>query len=310
MPTSEKIIVVAGANGELGKLLCAALLERAKMNGETVVVRALVRKAPAAGQEVVDYASSEDLRRVCAGAYCVVSTLQGLDDVIIGVQSRLLEAAIAGGARRFIPSDFSMDLTKLAEGSQRNLDLRRRFHGVARDLIGQAKSPLELTSVYQGAFTELVATGWVLFNYKKHQVTYFGSPDTLLQYTTWKNTAEFTAAVALDANATPASLYIAGQQLTAKDAQQIAKKANGVEFALKRMMSVPMLGRVIKLLKLFKPGKGDVFPMWVGMQYAYCMALGVTIPARLDNDRYKGIQWTGIEEIFAKAFREAEAKKT
>lgn len=34
-------------------------------------------------------------------------------------------------------------------------------------------------------------------------------------------------------------------------------------------------------------------PLWVAMQYGYCGALGVMSPARLDNERYQGIQWTG-----------------
>ena len=65
----------------------------------------------------------------------------------------------------------------------------------------------------------------------------------------------------------------------------------GVDFALKRVMPTWLLGGVIKLLKLFKPGKPDeVMPLWVAMQYGYCGALGLMSPAHLDNDRYPGIQ--------------------
>jgi hypothetical protein len=300
------------------------------MEGRAVLVRGLVRKGgehalavsgedpseSAAEQqqlilEPVDYGNEGDLRRACAGAQCVVSTLQGLEDVIVGVQSRLLEAAIANKVRRFIPTDYSIDFTKLPAGSNRNFDLRLQFHAAADRIIQRSKSSIELTSIYQGAFTELLGTGWVVFDYKKRQITYFGSPETVSQYTTWKNTAEFTAAVAMDPDPTPRSLFVAGQRLSAKEAQQVAKRVTGVDFTLKRVMSVGMLRVVIALMKIFKSGKtGEVMPIWVQMQYGYCMALGLSSPPRLDNDRYRGIQWTGVEDVVRKAFDEAEASKS
>jgi hypothetical protein len=43
---------------------------------------------------------------------------------------------------------------------------------------------------------------------------------------------------------------------------------------------------------------------------AHCVsALGVMSPARLDNDRYKGIQWTGVDDVVRRASREAETSK-
>jgi hypothetical protein len=105
--------------------------------------------------------------RACEGASCVISTLQGLEEVIVDVQTRLLDVAIEQKVRRFIPSDFSADFTKLADGSHRNFDLRRRFHKAARGLIDRSLSPIEITSIFQGGFTELLGSGWVLFDYKK-----------------------------------------------------------------------------------------------------------------------------------------------
>jgi NmrA-like family len=320
MKNSIYTIVVAGANGNLGQLVCEALIKRAEMAGKKVLIRGLVRKgsthnlAALVAQnnsmatfdlEQVDYANADDLMRVCKGAYSVISTLQGLDDIIIGVQSRLLEAAIKNKVRRFIPSDFSADFTKLKEGTHRNFDIRRRFHNAAQEIIQKNNAYIELTSIFQGGFTELLGSGWVLFDYKKRQVGYFGSPDNLMEFTTWKNTAEYAAAVSLDDNACPRFLYIAGQQLTPVEAQKIAKKVTGADFALKSVMPVWMLGLVIKLMKIFKPGKkGEVMPLWVAMQYGYCGALGVMSPEKFDNNRYEGIQWTSVDEVVKKAYQE------
>ena len=152
-------------------------------------------------------------------------------------------------------SDFSIDLTQVPEGANRNFDLRLGFHEAADRLIQQSKSGIEFTSIYQGAFTELVGSGMVLFDYKKRQVSYIGSPDTVMEFTTWKNTAEFTAAAAMDPNPTPPGMFVAGQRLSPKEAQQIAKKVTGINFKLKRLMSVGMFRVMIAIMKFFKPAK-------------------------------------------------------
>jgi hypothetical protein len=95
------------------------------------------------------------------------------------------------------------DFTKLPEGSHRNFDLRRKFHRQAEERIAGAASSIELTSVFQGGFTELLGSGWVLFDYKKRSVNYFGDADAKMEFTTWQNTADFTAAALLDERSTP-----------------------------------------------------------------------------------------------------------
>ncbi|MEN9577472.1 MAG: hypothetical protein RJA70_481 [Pseudomonadota bacterium] len=317
----NRIVVVAGAQGALGKLVCEALLARARSEGVPLEVRGLVRRssAKANGDEgsaglgsqkltlvPVDYASRDDLVRACTGAYSVVSTLQGLGDVILDVQSRLLDAAIATQVRRFIPSDFSGDFAKLPEGSHRNFDLRRQFHRQAEELIRSLSSTIELTSVFQGGFTELLGSGWVLFDYMKRRINYFGDADAKMEFTTWQNTAEFTAAALLDDRSTPRYLRPAGQRTTPREAQAIARRVTGAEFKLNRVMPLGMLRVVIALMKFFKPGKKDeVMPLWVAMQYGYCGALGVMSPANLDNHRYPDIVWTSIDDTLRKAFVEA-----
>lgn len=320
MSKSQRIVVVAGASGTLGKLVCDALVARGDREGRPVLVRALVRRKPgqpvapqASGPEgggvvtvPVDYDHQEELQRACAGACAVVSTLQGLEDVVVGVQSRLLDAAIATQVRRFIPSDFSGDFTKLPEGSHRNFDLRRRFHRAAEERIRSVGSAIEVTSIFQGGFTELLGSGWVLFDYKKQRINYFGDADSAMEFTTWQNTAEFTAAALLDERSTPRYLFPAGQRTTPREAQAIARRVTGAEFKLNRVMPTGLLRVVIAVMKFFKPGKKDeVMPLWVALQYGYCGALGLMSPEALDNDRYPDIAWTTIDDTIRKAFVEA-----
>ena len=151
MPT----IVVAGATGNLGGRIVRALAAR----GATV--RALTRREAsqdqraalqAAGAEAVpvDFEDVAALTAALRGAECLVSAVSGLADVIVGLQTRLLDA-VAAGVPRFIPSDFSLDFTHLALGSNRNFDLRRDF----RTRLDQA--PIRATSIFNGAFADMLA---------------------------------------------------------------------------------------------------------------------------------------------------------
>ncbi|OGX87845.1 hypothetical protein BEN48_11010 [Hymenobacter glacialis] len=110
--------MLAGATGDLGFRIAQALLRRG------AVVRALVRpgntrpevaKLRELGAEVVevDLNSVTALTQACSDAACVVSALSGLRDVIVDGQKRLLDAAVAAGVPRFIPSDYSIRLVAL-----------------------------------------------------------------------------------------------------------------------------------------------------------------------------------------------------
>ena len=201
--------MLAGATGDLGFRIAQELLKRG------AAVRALVRPGNSRpevtalqdlGAEIraVDFSSVTALTKACAGAACVISALSGLREVIVDTQKRLLDAAVAAGVPRFIPSDYCIDYTKLPVGSNRNLDLRREFN----QRLDQA--PIQATSVLNGMFTDLL-TGQapvVLFGLKR--VLYYGDADQPLDFTTTANTAEFTAATALDPTA-PRYLRVAGE---------------------------------------------------------------------------------------------------
>ena len=219
-------IAVAGATGFLGGRIVKALIERG------ADVRALVRdNAPSdklAGLESlgakvakVDLSNGPAAARALAGASCIVSTIQGLRDAIVDAQSALLEAAIAAGVPRFIPSDYSVDFTKLEAGENRNFDLRREFH----DRLDKAS--IRSTSILSGANMELLTRAMPLLDLKSNRVTYWGKdPDQRLDFTTTGDTAAFTAAAALDPD-TPNILRIAGDQISARELAVLAGEVGG-----------------------------------------------------------------------------------
>lgn len=205
---ASPFVAVAGASGALGRLVAMELAKRG------VAVKALVRpntdpsrteNLRSAGISIAPVGMSEvpALTRELTGATSVISTLQGLKDVIHTAQGNLVDASVAAKVSRFIPSDFSLDFTKTKPGSNRNLDLRRDFHARLET------SGIAWTSILNGAFMDLMVGDSPMVNRKSRKVAYIGQPTQLLDFTTMADTAAYTAAVAADPNPAPKFLRIA-----------------------------------------------------------------------------------------------------
>lgn len=291
------IIALAGATGNLGGRIARAVLKRGA--GIKAVVRpssdpSRVKDLRKQGAEVakVDFNSASELAEACRGGACVVSALCGLREVIVEAQALLLDAAVKAGVPRFIPSDFSIDFTKLPAGTNRNLDLRREFH------TRLDKASIEATSILNGMFTDLL-TGqapFILFKFKR--VVCWENADQLMDLTTMDDTAEFTAAAALDAS-TPRFLRIAGDQISARGMAEVASEVTGENFRLFRPGSLKRLATLIKFTRAVVPKRNDLYPPWQGMQYMHNMFSGQAKLEPLDNDRYPGAQWTTARDVLA-----------
>ncbi len=291
-------IILAGATGDLGGRIAHALRQRGAR------VKALVRPGSAGprvaalqggGVETVevDFGNARALTQACEGGSCLVSALSGLRETIVDAQTALLEAALAAGVPRFIPSDYAIDFTKLTPGANRNLDLRRAF---AERLD---RAPLAATSVLCGMFADLLIGPAPVVLFPLRRVVYWCDADQPLDFTTIDNTAAFTAAAALDPT-TPRYLRIAGEEVNARGLARAAKEATGKEFGLLRAGGLGRLNTLIKMTRTLAPGRREVFPPWQGMQYLRDMFSGLPKLAPLDNDRYPGIRWTPVREVLAR----------
>ncbi|MEP9401737.1 NmrA family NAD(P)-binding protein [Sphingomonas silueang] len=286
--------MVAGATGDLGGRIVRAALAR------DVAVHALVRPdrmsaatmaLAAAGAEVVpvDFADAAALARACRGAMCVVSALNGLGETILDAQTRLLDAAIGGGAARFLPSDFSIDYTALPTGTNRNFDLRRAF----RTRLDTA--PIPATSIFNGAFADMLNGEMPLIQRRLRRVLYWGDADARFALTTRDDVAAYTAAAALDP-AAPRDLHIAGAQVSARDLAVLMTQVTGREYRLLRAGSLGTLSRMIATTRRLFPQRGAVFPAWQGMQYLHNMFDGRAPSAPVDNARYD-VVWTDLRDV-------------
>lgn len=295
--SNDQTIVVAGATGNLGGRIAKALLERgasviALVRHETTRNKIEQLKEIGAAIACVDLNNSSEVTAAISGSSSVVSALQGLRNVIVETQTVLLEAAIKENVPRFIPSDYSIDFTKFPPGENRNLDLRRDFH---KRLDGTS---ISATTIFNGAFAELLTGPMPLILFKRKRVLYWGDADQRMDFTTIDDTAAFTASAALD-NSAPRILRIAGDQVSARELTAIVSEVTGKKFRLFRAGGLGMLNMLIKVGRIVTPGKKNIFPAWQGMQYMYNMFEGKAKLEPLDNDRYPGMHWTTVRDVLS-----------
>jgi uncharacterized protein YbjT (DUF2867 family) len=291
---TQPIIVLAGAAGDLGTRISKALVAR----GATV--RALVRPDLSDAErtrltslglnlESADPTNVASLSAAMQGASCVVSALNGLQEVILERQGVLLDAAVKSGVPRFIPSDYSEDFTKTRPGDNRNLDLRREF------MIIADRAPIKVTSILNGAFMDMLGAEMPIIQPKINRVLYWINADQALDFTTKDDVATYTAAAALD-ESTPRFLRIAGESLTARDIAKVLSDVTQKRYSTLWVGSLGMLSFMIRLAQRFAPEPGVPFPAWQGMQYMRDMFSGSGKLSPLDNNRYPELRWTSVRE--------------
>jgi nucleoside-diphosphate-sugar epimerase len=229
---AHRTIALAGATGDLGHRILSALARR------QVTVRALVRvgtspakldvvRAAGGMPVIVDFDDGDALAQALAGAECVVSAVNGLAPIMLDLQGRLLDASVAAGVARFIPSDFSLDFTHTRPGDNRNMDLRRAF------LARADAAPIRVTSILNGAFADLLTGEAPIVLRALHRVLYWGSADQPFDFTTKDDVADYTADAALDREA-PRFLRIAGDEISPRDLAMLMTRLEGRRWALLR----------------------------------------------------------------------------
>ena len=290
-----KTIAVVGANGDLGSRICKYLSQ----NG--VLVIAIVRKSsninsikniPNININRIDYDNFNELVNVFDGLSCVICTISGLDDVIIKTQTIVLDAAEKAQVEKFIPSDFAVDFRNIPENTNRNLELRKKFK------IRLDSSTIKITSILNGVFSDMLVTVMPLILYKIRRVVYFQNPDQKIDFTTIETTAQYTALAALDENS-PRYLQITTDELSSRDFVDMMSNITGKKYKLLNGGNLKMLKLYIFLAKLFSFDKNALYPAWQGMQYFYTLFSGVSKFDKLDNDRYKQVNWVKAEGIIS-----------
>ncbi len=294
--TNALPIAVAGATGDLGYRIVQALTARgahviALVRPGTEQARLTGLRNSSITIKAVSLDDALGLRHALVGSGCVVSTLNGLEEVIIEQQGRLLEATVAAGVPRFIPSDYSLDYTRTRPGDNRNMDLRRRF----ADKLDTAD--IKATSILNGGFLELLE-GDAPIVLPGRRVLHFGDAQQPLDFTAKDDVAAFTADAALDPH-TPRFLRISGNSLSPAQIANTLTELTQQHYRTLRPGNIGTLSALIGVVRALTPASKNPFPAWQGMQYLRDMMSGRGKLLNLDNDRYGPREWASVRNTLA-----------
>jgi uncharacterized protein YbjT (DUF2867 family) len=291
-------VLLAGATGMLGNRIAGHLLDQ-----PDVALRLLLRTAPSAGTVKAravdslvargaavatgDVTEPASLDAATRDVDVVVSALQGGPDIIVDGQIALARAAARNGVRRFLPSDFAIDLFAAPEGAPQ-FDMRRRADRAIDAL------PLQVVHVLNGGFMDMMLDPGTagLIDLDAGTVMVWGTGDEAFNLTTVDDTARFTAALATDPSDVSGVRYVSGAETTFNAIIDETERIAGVTLTRNVLGSAEDLRRITS-------GAGD--PWSVVMQWYLLSMLTVGPFPTTDNDRYPDARPTGLHDYLVGA---------
>lgn len=181
-----KNVAVAGASGSLGTVVLERLIASAKFNIK-VLRRNGSKSTYGSGVNVVDvdFESVESLKLALAGQDAVVAPLGAS---ALGLQRQLIDASIAVGIQRFIPSEFGSDLEN---ANARNLPVFAGKVEIGDYLREKTKSSaLTFTLVSNGAFLDWGLEMGFLLDTSEYKPTIFNGGDFRFSTTTLRSVGD------------------------------------------------------------------------------------------------------------------------
>jgi nucleoside-diphosphate-sugar epimerase len=299
---SKKIVALVGGSGHLGTLIANALLEKPDVQLRLLVragSRAKLAELEKRGAQLVEGAlGPEDgasLAALCKGAYAVVSAVQGGPDVIIEGQKRLLHAARDAGVRRFIPSDYSLDLFKVKPGNITTSEMRRQFALIEE----KERGDVEVVHVLNGGFLDRgVLFGFIgMIDVEKQTAYVWGDGQELMDWTTYEDTARYTAEAAVDDRPVPRKFSVAGSVVDFAQLVQEYEAGSGRKLKIERLGSLDDLSARISELQKANPRN---LLAYLPLMYLRSLLTGEGKLEQLMNDRYPSIRPTPVREYVAK----------
>ena len=203
---SAHIVAIAGINGKMATLIAQHLLSThpsIKIHGiarSPSKVSPLIRNSPNVKIFSASASDTPALRKALKGAEVVVCCYLGPNSLMTEGQKTLIDACIDENVSRYIASDWSFDYRGLELGDHPTKD--PMIHVNAYLAEKEKGGKIKAVHVLNGAFMEVVMGPFnALFQPKEQVYQYWGTGDEVMEVTTYKDAAVFTAEIAADAAA-------------------------------------------------------------------------------------------------------------
>ena len=240
-----------------------------------------------------DVADPSSLDAATVGVDVVVSALQGGTDIIVEGQIALAEAAAHNGVRRFLPSDFAIDLFHAPQGAPQFA--ARRIADTAIDAMG-----MQVVHVLTGGFMDamLDPTRPGLIDLDKGTAMQWGTGEERFNLTTVEDTARFTARLATDPEDVSGVRYLSGAESSFTEIFDLTDALTG------NPLTRNVLGTADDLRQITTAADDpwSVVPQW----YLLSMLTVAPFPSN-DNDRYPDTHPTGLRDYLTTAHAQRPA---
>jgi nucleoside-diphosphate-sugar epimerase len=300
----NQTVLLAGATGMLGRRIAHHLLAQ-----DDVSLRLLIRSATSdrpetrqllqplreAGAEVVvgDLRDATALAAAADGTDVVMSAVQGGRETVVDGQVALAAAAHRAGARRFLPSDYALDVFRSTPGELVSYDLRRE----AGERI--AELGIEQVHVLNGAFLDMFVhpRGALELDHEQGTATFWGSGTERFEATGVDDTAHYAALAALDRDLPAGKFAVAAQRIGFGDMIDAIEEASGRRYERVSRGSVDDVREMAAKARAEDPAS----PSATMSGYLLYMLSGQTALSDLGNERYPQVQPRTYREMVGTA---------
>jgi len=205
----------------------------------------------------VDYASVESLKSALEGVKVVVSTLA---TVSVGSQSPLIDAAIAAGVERILPSEFGSDTLNPFTSKLPVFKFKVATQDYLKEKVAQ-NSNFSYTFLITGPFFDWGLDHGFFLNPKAHTATLYNGGDAKFSTTTLKSIGQAVVGVVAHLPETKnRAVYVHDAVVTQNQLIGYAKEKDGKDWNVTEKSTKDLYDESLKELQ----GGGDIGKAMVG----------------------------------------------
>ena len=230
MCIQKNILIIIQAGGNLGPAILYALLHHSSFN-TTVLSREGSSSTFPPGVKVLraNYDSMDSLKTAFMGQDVVVSLVAG---AVLGNQNKLIDAAIAAGVKRFLPSEFGSNTT---DARTRAIVPMYKSKVETVDYLKSKESEISWTSIVTGQFFDWgLKVGFLGFDAVNKVATLYGDGTAKFSSTNL-HTIGLAVVKALENTEGTKNQYVfvSGFQTSQKEILEVAEKVTGSKWIVR-----------------------------------------------------------------------------
>ncbi|KAF5670944.1 isoflavone reductase family [Fusarium denticulatum] len=219
-------VALAGATGKVGSNILQALVERNCFN-VTILARQESHAIPSGViVKIVDFDSASSLVEALQGQDAVIDATSIPDPA---VSIRLIDAAVAAGVARFIPSEFTADPNNAQARALPIFQGKAYVYGHLQKLSGDGK--ITWTAVSSGALLDCsLRTSFVNIDLVNKKVDLMNDGSIVFPWTLLSSVGQAVASILMQPTKTKNRVcFVSNIQKSQKDMAELAKEALGHE---------------------------------------------------------------------------------